>query len=369
MSDSTDFIVVGGGVMGLMLARELLSAGASVTLVEAGQCGREASWAGGGIVSPLYPWRYSPAVTALAEHAKQAFPVLCEILKEETGIDPEYTITGLLMMEADDKSDALQWASRYTVPLQVVDAEAINRLVPACAGGFSEALWMPDVANVRNPRLLQALLASLKRFPDFCLREFEPVLAIEQEGNGVRVVSHRRRYSAAQVVVCAGAWSARLVKDLLPALPVVPVCGQMLLYQLPPGLLATIVLHEGRYLIPRVDGHVLVGSTLEMRGFDQSITQEALASLRASAQRMMPALRECSPVRQWAGLRPGAPEGIPLMGRVPCADGSSSNVWVCAGHYRNGLVLSPASTQLMADLIVGRNTSVDPGPYALHRAV
>ena len=368
MSDSSDFIVVGGGVMGLMLARYLLSASASVTLLEAGQCGREASWAGGGIVSPLYPWRYAPAVTRLSEQAWKLFPALCAELYDETGIDAEYSSTGMLMLDAPDAEQALQWSAAHHIPVQALSAQAIRAIEPTCADSYSSALWMPQVANVRNPRLIKALLASVKRFPHFQLREFEPVLQVEEQGSSaVTVSSALRSYKASQVIVCAGAWSARLLKRSGVSLPVKPVCGQMLLYRLKLGLLnhlplQRIVLHEGRYLIPRRDGHILAGSTLEHRGFNKEVTAEALASLKTSAEKLMPALRGIEPVQHWAGLRPGSPEGIPVMGQIT----SGSAVWVCAGHFRNGLVLSPASTRLMADLVLKQTPVLDPLPYAVN---
>lgn len=125
--------------------------------------------------------------------------------------------------------------------------------------------------------------------------------------------------------------------------------------------LKTMVLHDGRYAIPRNDGHVLVGSTLEKNGFNKSISAEACTALQAAAEKMLPALQGVSPVRQWAGLRPGTADGVPFMGEVPGVPG----LWVCAGHYRNGLVLSPASAQLMTNLLLGKKSSIDPAPYAL----
>lgn len=354
----SDFLVIGGGVMGLMLSRHLLQQGATVTLLEAGQCGREASWAGGGIVSPLYPWRYSPAVTALAARAQQLFPALCRALLAETGIDPEYEQTGLLMLDAPDEDEALAWARQHGVDMQWQTSAGWQQQLPVLGPYFQRGLWMPQIANVRNPRLLQALLASLRLQQGFCLREFAPVVQVD---DGVATLPSGERVCGDQLVICAGAWSATLLQAAGLSLPIAPVLGQMLLYRMPPSWLPSMVLHNGRYAIPRRDGHVLVGSTLEQRGFDKTITPEAEQDLRAAAEQMLPALQGVSPLRQWAGLRPSAPDGVPLMGKVPGMD----NTWLCAGHFRNGLVLSPASAQLMADLLLQRTQSLNAEPYRI----
>jgi glycine oxidase len=354
----SDFVVIGGGVMGLLLSRHLLQAGASVTLLEAGQCGREASWAGGGIVSPLYPWRYLPAVTALASQAQRLFPALCNELLSETGIDPEYNPTGLLMLDAPDAAQALHWAQQHEITVQAVAAQQLQHYEKQLADGFSSGLWMPHIANVRNPRLLQALQASLQKHARFVLREFSPVQALEK--NAAVLVSGER-VSGDKLVVCAGAWTGELLRANRLDVPITPVLGQMLLYRLPAGWLSTMVLHNGRYAIPRADGHVLVGSTLEQRGFDKTITDIACTELREAAEKMLPGLQAFKPIRQWAGLRPAAPDGVPLMGPVP----GHEDWWLCAGHFRNGLVLSPASAQLMADLLLGKKPLLDAAPYRI----
>jgi glycine oxidase len=194
--------------------------------------------------------------------------------------------------------------------------------------------------------------------PRCVLREFSPVQQLE---NNAAVLVSGERVAGGEVVVCAGAWAGQLLHGVGVNVPVAPVLGQMLLYRQPADWLRTIVLHDGRYAIPRADGHVLVGSTLEQRGFDKSITDDACADLRRAAGNMLPGLRDATPVRQWAGLRPGSPEGVPLMGKVP----GYTNLWLCAGHFRNGLVLSPASTQLMADLLLQRTPALDAAPYQL----
>lgn len=354
-------VVVGGGVIGLLSTYLLASAGQSVVLLDAGAVGTEASWAGGGIVSPLYPWRYSPAVTALAHWSQDYYPQLGHTLLQQTGIDPEVYATGLYWLDLEDEEEALAWAKRQGRPLYPVPMEQVHAAVPSLGSGFSRAVFMPDVANVRNPRLLRALREALLNMPNVRLVEHSPVTALIQENQrivGVRTAQGEWRGD--QVVLAAGAWSAQLLSPLGIELPVKPMKGQMILFKCAEDFLPSMVLAKRRYAIPRRDGHILVGSTLEDVGFDKTPTEDALESLKASAVELLPALAEAEMVRHWAGLRPGSPDGVPYIGAVPGFEG----LWLNCGHFRNGLVLAPASCQLLADLMLGRAPAVDPAPYA-----
>lgn len=368
----SDFLICGAGVSGLLVARELLASGARVTILERTVSGREASWAGGGIVSPLYPWRYNDAVTALARYAQHAYPALCRSLLQETGVDPELTVTGLLMLDPDDHQEAMGWATRQQQRMDSLAGREIGQCVPGLAAGFQRGLWMPDIANVRNPRLMKALRASVSAHPDAQLIEHCEVSGFSlKTAGGVNTVTgveaqvdgKRRSFQADHYVLATGAWSGSLLQPLGIQMPIEPVKGQMLLYKAEVGCLNTMVLTRGRYLIPRQDGHILIGSTLEYRGFDKTPEQDARQSLHDSAVSMIPALADVPITMHWAGLRPGAPAGVPFIGALP----QYANLHINAGHFRNGLVLAPAAAGILADLLLGRRPRLDARPYAPQR--
>ncbi|UMZ11220.1 glycine oxidase ThiO [Pseudomonas sp. MPFS] len=353
-------LVVGGGVIGLLTAFNLASEGQQVRLLERSDLGRESSWAGGGIVSPLYPWRYSPAVTALAHWSQDFYPQLARQLFGATGIDPEVHTTGLYWLDLEDQAQALEWAQHEGRPLSRVDTSAVHDAVPVLGKGYQQAIYMANVANVRNPRLVKSLKAALQALPNVHIDEHCTVTGfIRDEQRVVGVHSSLGEVTADQVVLCAGAWSGELLAGLGLELPVEPVKGQMILYKCASDFLSSMVLAKGRYAIPRRDGHILVGSTLEHEGFDKTPTASALESLKSSAVELVPALVDAEVVGHWAGLRPGSPEGIPFIGPVPGVQG----LWLNCGHYRNGLVLAPASCQLFCDLLLGNPPIIDPAPY------
>ncbi len=357
-----DFTIIGAGIVGLLAARELAAAGARVTVLERGQPGAESSWAGGGILSPLYPWRYPEAVTRLAAASQAMWPELAEVLAGETGLDPQWTRSGLLIGDLDpgEVETGRRWATAHGIPLETLDEAGARAVEPGLGEVGPPVLWLPEVAQVRNPRLVQALRRALE-LQGVELRQGVEVQAIRTRDGGVRdLVTSSGTVPAGQVLVAAGAWSAGLLEPLGLVIPVRPVRGQMILFYGPPGLLHRIVLSRERYVIPRRDGHVLAGSTLEEAGFDKSVTREARQELMAEARRIAPALAGLPVVRQWAGLRPGSPTGVPFMGEHQEIKG----LWVATGHYRNGLVLAPASARLVADLILGRTPALDPAPYS-----
>jgi glycine oxidase len=358
----SDYTIIGGGLMGMLVARELAVAGAQVSVLERGAMGGESSWAGGGILSPLYPWRYPEPVSVLAQWSQVVYRSLAEDLAATTGVDPEWTQSGLLIdAVGDERAAAEQWSARYAPDSQWLAAAEARELQPGLGTVTEPLMWLPGVAQVRNPRLVRALRLALQG-AGVELQEGAEVTNIRVSAGTVTGIEINSEYLPAEnVIVCGGAWTASLLATVGVAIPVQPVRGQMLLFRATPGMLRRIVLSRDRYVIPRRDGHVLVGSTLENVGFDKTTTTAAREELLDEAARIFPALAALPVERHWAGLRPGSPTGVPFIGACP----EVSGLYVAAGQFRNGVVLGPASARLLADILLSRTPLTDPKPYGV----
>jgi glycine oxidase len=355
--------VVGGGLVGMLTARELVFARHDVRLLERDSIGRASSWAGGGILSPLYPWRYADAVTELARWSQRGYADLAERLHDEGGVDPEWTPSGMLMLDTSEQAPARIWAERFGYRLETLAGTALRQCEPALLAREGAALWMPDVAQVRNPRLVQAARHALLRQGAQIEEDCEVTELLIRGGRVTGVRTAQGVYAADVVVVAAGAWSGRLLTEQAVRPEIRPVRGQMLLFRGPPGLVSRVILGPRHYVIPRRDGRVLVGSTMEEAGFDAGTTAVAREELLAAAVGLVPALADCPLERHWAGLRPGSPDGVPYI----CEHPEVAGLYLNSGHFRNGVVMAPASARLLADLVSGRAPILDPTPYGLRR--
>lgn len=344
----------------MLTARELQSVGMAVTLIEQSNTGRESSWAGGGIVSPLYPWRYDASITALATWSQDYYPRLGDMLIKEGSIDPEYTRNGLLILEPTDTVAAIHWSKQFKQSLQVIDRQSILECEPMMQTDAKEAVWMADVAQIRNPRLTKSLYQSISR--NITIHQQTKATELLIRNGRIRgIKTESGSLYADNVVICAGAWAGELLQGLASPPSIEPVLGQMIIFRHRPGSISRIVLHNDRYIIPRRDGRVLVGSTLEYRGFNKTTTEQAKKELMQFALTLFPALGKADIEHHWAGLRPGSPNGIPYIGPIPEVAG----LFINAGHFRNGVVLGLASSHLIADIMLERPPIILPSPYTL----
>ncbi len=332
----SDVLIVGGGAAGCLTAIKLAQQGARVTLVDRGALGMESTWAGGGILFPLLPWHYREEVNQLAQAGAKLYPALAESLRQTTGIDPEYTVSGMLVLPgataATDFAPALTWCEQHQLRAELRDQQ----------------LWLPDVAQARNSRLVKALRRALE-LHQVTIREQTEIARLVVQADRVSALetTQGELLHADQVVITAGAWSKGLLGQHAPAVELKPMRGQMLLYQLPAGTLEHIIFRDDFYLIPRRDGHILAGSTVEDVGFDKSTTPQAAADLQRKAAECLPQLRHAPLIKHWSGLRPGSPDNIPLIGR----HATLQNLWLNTGHFRYGVTMAPASAEILVGLM------------------
>lgn len=301
-----DVVVIGGGVIGLTTALELAGQGARVTVLERDPGGHHASWAGGGILSPLPPDRTPPGLEGLLEENLALYPGFCARLHDVTGVDPEYWV---------------------------------------CGGEFfrdGQRTTYADMAQVRNPRLLKALYARAGQLGiEVRAGEARDLLMEGDRLSGITLADGR--LPCRQAVICAGPWSGQAGG---PA--VAPVKGQMLLFDGRRLGLDRILLDDEAYVIPRRDGVILAGSTLEDAGYDITPTVSARNWLLNQACKLLPELGNAPILDHWAGLRPRLAGELPLI----AASAVQRGVYFNTGHYRLGITLAPASARRAAALVL-----------------
>lgn len=368
-----DVIIIGGGVIGLSLALELARQGVAVTVLDQGQLGQEASWAGAGILPPGNPQFARTPEACLRAASHTLWPGLSERLLDETGIDNGFRRCGGLEVRLDGKSGDLDtelnaWRE------EGVEVECLTGGRPfSCEPEISPlvvaAYRLPGMAQVRNPRHLKALIASCAAH-GVTLRPGTPALGFDR-GHGfdrgpakiVGVRTPEGTLPAGQFVVTSGAWSSRVLAEAGCRLDVRPMRGQMVLLSVQPSPIRQVINVGPRYLVPRTDGRILVGSTEEPVGFDKRNTAAGVGGLMKFAVELVPALEGATFERAWAGFRPQSRDGLPYLGLVP----ETGNLFVATGHFRAGLQLSPATAAVMSELILGKVPSVAIEPFGIDR--
>lgn len=357
-----DAIVIGGGVIGLLCARELRAGGLAVTLLERDHPGRQASWASAGIVSDRLPHDIAPTAQ-LRAYSVSLFPRLADDLREETGMDVEYTQNGYLLPAFSEAEAAALHAEHEAMrsgghESGFVAGDELRQMEPALGPAVIAARFGPG-GNVENRRLCRALEMALLR-AGVAVVSGAPVTEILNDGTRVLgVATPNGTYQARIVVNCAGSWSGA-IPGCVPRVPVRPQRGQILSLQRDGIPLQRVVLKAGGpYLVPRVDGRLIVGATREFVGYDSRLTAGGVSWLLSEAIGMVPALADAPIVEMWTGFRPASADDVPSIGR-----GALDGLYFATGHGPSGIAPAPGTARLLAALVLGQQLPIPAEPFS-----
>lgn len=368
--------IIGGGVCGLAIGWRLAQAGRAVTVFERGEAGLGATWAAAGMLAPQVEAEPSEEpLLKLALESRAMWPDFARELEAASGIAIDYRTEGTIVV-AHDRDDVERLRFQYDFQRQLgLDLEWIpgseaRRREPHLARSVTAAVFSPLDHQVDNRKLARALSAAFTGAGGE-LREHAEVLEILADGDhvtGVRFAAQRlgrRSLAADAVVLAAGVWS-RDIGGLPQALrpPVRPVKGQMLALQMPPGapLLSHVVWGPAVYLVPRSDGRLLVGATVEEKGFDTTLTAGGVLDLLREAWETLPGIYDLPLVETWVGLRPGSRDDAPILGAT-----EMGGLIMATGHHRNGILLAPVTGRAIADLLIDGATPESIAPFSLAR--
>ena len=377
---TADVIIIGGGVIGFVIARQLAKHGASAVLLERSQPGREASWAAAGMLAPQCENIKHEAFSDLLLKSRELYPDFCEQLKDETGVDVEYRTQGAIMpafneTEYERLKEDYGWQFHGVLPGQELTSDEVLKLEPNLSPDIRGALYFPWDRQVENRKLSYALsLAAINAGVEI-VQGVQALSIISRGSNmshgssmsqGSKVTGVRTTggdFSCETVVNAAGSWANSIggvAESLRP--PVRPVKGQILALDMGSEPLFRHVIYSKRYFVPRLDGQLVVGSTVEDAGYDKRVTAEGVSYLLNGALEMAPVLKNCSLSSTYAGLRPGTPDELPILGATELA-----GLIMAVGHYRNGILLAPITGELICDLITTGDTSFPLEPFLLSR--
>jgi glycine oxidase len=351
-----EVVIIGGGVIGLTIARALAQRGIrELMLIERGRLGTEASWAAGGILAPQVEVDHLDEFFQLACASRDLYPAFAESLKEETGVDVELDTTGTLCLGFTEKDEAelgrrYEWQQAEGLEVEWLTGDEARRAEPCVSAEVRCAVRFPRDFQIENRRLLDALVRANDEL-GMQLQTGSVVHAIRIKHDRVCGVETSNGFvEAPMVVVAAGAW-ASIIKSpdaKLPAITIEPVRGQMLCFEAHPQIARHVIYSSRGYLVPRRDGRVLAGSTAEHVGFDKRITVEGIAAIKSMAFEIAPGIAALPMIDSWAGFRPRAKDGLPVLGS--CKE--IAGLLYATGHYRNGILLAPITGKVIADAMV-----------------
>jgi len=355
-----EVLIIGGGVIGLSIGRELHKQGVRrITLLEKGGCGQEASWAAAGMLSPQVEADEPGAFFDLCCASRDLYPSFAEELLDETGIDIELDKTGTLYLAFNDDAVSeinkrLEWQRTAGLAVEVMCPDAIKLIEPSISQDVRSALYFQNDWQVENRKLTLAL----RRYAELNGIEFHENTKVEklivESGRVLGAQTVKGIVTADVTVAATGAWTSLIqLGDVHMPFKVEPIRGQIIAFEPKQKLIRHVVCSSMGYLVPRMDGRLLAGSTSENVGFDKSVTKAAASRLREMSCKIVPDIASLEMSDHWSGLRPYAADGLPALGSV----GGIEGFFVATAHYRNGILLAPLSAKLAANKLVNGKKS------------
>jgi glycine oxidase len=348
---SWDVIIAGGGIIGLALSLELRKRGASILVLDRAEPGQEASWAAGGMIANCGD-EGPAALKALANTSAALYPEFVAEIEDASGIRVDLRSNGTLFFPPPDQNPAdIPGAQALPAP--------IAQLEPHLAAGSRTVVFLAE--RSLGPRLLVEAVLKAARHRGIEIKHGEHVVSVNiEQGQATGVTTSKTSYAAPKIVNCAGAWAGTIAPYEFPTRP---VKGQMVSFVMPKrDLLHHVVRSPEIYLIPRSDGRLLAGATVEEAGFDKRTVPETIQKLERAALAMLPALQGARILEAWAGLRPGTPDNLPILGPTP-----TLGYYVATGHFRDGILLAPITAKLMTQIILGETPEGELGSFSASR--
>lgn len=347
----TDVVIVGGGVIGCSIALRLARSGLKVAVIERARIGREASWAAAGMLSPQTEASGPGPFFDLCLRSRTIYPDWAAELEDLSGLAVEYRNEGSLCisLSEDDEKLARQWSAWQLdagLKIETVTPNDLRKLEPAVTHSATGALFVPGDHQLENRRLMVALEEALRRLGVELIEERSVDGVLIQQGRATGISHGSERIDAGAIVIAAGCWSSQLLGPIGIDAETVPARGQMIAVKGGRAPISHVLHSTSCYAIPRLDGRILIGSTVEHVGFRKAITARGVASLLTAAIEMTPELRGFEIVEAWSGLRPDTADHLPILG-----PGGVDNLFLATGHFRNGILLAPITAELVATSI------------------
>jgi len=364
---AADLVVIGGGIIGLAIAREAARAGLRVTVLDRGVPGGEASTAAAGILSAQYEAGGPHPLLPFLLHSRSLYPAFLRAVGREGGLEVRIRPAGTIQVARNGAEMArlerhFVFQRSMRLPVERLSRRRLLQIEPGLVPGLAGGLLLPRDGGVDSVRLLAALQRAAAR-AGVRIHAGTPATRLMVAGGAViGVASGSRRFPAGAVVIAAGAWSGAFSPPGAPPLPAHPIRGQILCLRAGRAAPRHVIDSEAGYLVPRADGRVLVGSTMERVGFRKAVTASGLAGLTRVAAELVPGLRDTEIIGAWSGLRPATADGLPAIGAAEVP-----GLYYATGHLRNGIVLAPATARVVVRLLLGEPLEVDLEPFSPRR--